>query len=589
VGTAISAKMRLQMRRFLLGLALLFCLSILLVIVAVLAALGSLGGAGASSARAEVLEWRLDGALPEQPAAPARFFPGAQEELTLAEAYTGLVLARTDERVKGLAITFGDPAFGLARAEEVRRQLAELRAAGKFVECYMETAGEGSNGTLAYYLATQCDAIRLSPVGELNLLGLYAPGLFLRGALDKLRIDPDFKSRGAYKSAVETYTRADFSPAAEEAASVLLDRAFEVLVDGIAQGRKLEPARVRALIDQAPLSAAEALEAGLIDALAYPDEFEANLVERLGHEPSRATLADYAADKTLGSGEQIAVLFASGTILRGSSGSAPFSGEEFLGAEDLAEQLDRLREDDDVAAVVLRVDSPGGSAIASELILRAVDRLAAEKPLVASMGDVAASGGYYIVSKAPTVLAERSTLTGSIGVFMGKLVTRRLQEELLGITYDPQKRGANADIYSSLSVLSPEQSAKITTAMDRTYETFLSHVAEGRKLERDAVDVVAQGRVWSGGDALERDLVDEIGGLDRALELAAEKAGLAGKKPRVVFLPEPPSFFDWLSQHTSVRVELPRQLEEAVRLLNQEPAGARLLLPPELSALASPF
>jgi protease IV len=584
-----SGKMRLQMRRFLLGLALLLCLSTLLVVLAALAALGSLGGSGASPARAEVLEWRLDGALPERAAAPARFFPGTDDEMTLAEAYTGLVLARSDDRVKGLAITFGDPAFGLARAEEVRRQLAQLRAAGKFVDCYMETAGEGSNGTLAYYLATACDTIRLSPVGELNLLGLYAPGLFLRGALDKLRIDPDFKSRGAYKSAVETYTRADFSPAAEEAASVLLDRAFEVLVNGIAQGRKLEPARVRELIDQAPLSAAEALEAGLIDGLAYPDEFESHLTERLGHEPSRATLNDYAAGKQLGSGEQIAVLFASGTILRGSSGSAPFSGEELLGAEDLAQQLDRLREDDDVAAVVLRVDSPGGSAIASELILRAVDRLAAAKPLVASMGDVAASGGYYIVSKAPTVLAERSTLTGSIGVFMGKLVTRRLQEELLGVTYDPQKRGANADIYSSLSVLSAEQSAKITTSMDRTYETFLSHVAQGRELERDAVDAVAQGRVWSGGDALERKLVDELGGLDRALELAAEKAGLAGEKPRVVFLPEPPSFFDWVAQHTSVRVELPSPVEEAVRLLEQEPGGARLLLPPELSALASPF
>ncbi len=248
---------------------------------------------------------------------------------------------------------------------------------------------------------------------------------------------------------------------------------------------------------------------------------------------------DYARDSAprLPRGRRIAVLFAQGAIVRGGGGSDPFASERLLGSADMATELRALAEDDSVVAVVLRIDSPGGSALASDLILREVDLLGAEKPLVVSMSDVAASGGYYIAARASRIVAEPATITGSIGVVTGKLATGRFQEELLGVTHDPLQRGANADLYTSLKPFDERQTALMRRRVDEIYGRFLDHVVAGRKLDRTAVEAVAGGRVWTGADALAVGLVDELGGLDRAIALAREAADIPAVREPPLGLP----------------------------------------------------
>jgi protease-4 len=501
----------------------------------------------------KILTLTFDRPLREQ-ALDARLpFLDAKEPASLALLYRGFVAARTDPSVIGVALYIHDASFGLAKAQEFRRQIAELDRAGKPVHCYLETAGEGGNGTLEYYLASACSSVALAPAGEINLLGLYADGLFLRGGLEKLRIEPSFLTAGEFKSAAEIFTEVRHSPAAKVALDALLDSFFNQIVDGIATARESDAATVRAWVDAAPVSSSDALEKGLVDELAYPDEFRDSLDELgegAGEEAQRIDFLDYArgAGRHTGGGERVAVLFAQGAIVRGGSGSDSFASEAFLGSDDMASELRALAEDDSVVAVVLRIDSPGGSALASDLILREVEQLRSRKPVVASMSDVAASGGYYIAARATRIVAEPATITGSIGVVTGKLATGRFQEELLGVTHDPLQRGANADLYSSLKPFDERQTAVLRGRVSEIYGRFLDHVSEGRELSRAAVEAVAEGRVWTGADALAVGLVDELGGIDRAIALAREAAKVpeSARLP-LVFLPKPPSFWELFS------------------------------------------
>lgn len=499
---------------------------------------------------AKMLVLTLDAPLEEQALEPTLPFVGSEEKASLALLYRGFLAARTDPSVVGVALNIRDAAFGLAKAQELRRQITDLNLAGKPVRCYLETAGEGGNGTLEYYLASSCDSITLAPAGEINLLGLFADSPFLRGGLEKLKIEPSFLTAGEFKSAAEIFTQVRHSPAAKLALDALLDSFFGQIVDGIATARKSDAATVRSWVDAAPLSSAEALEKGLVDELAYPDEFRANL-EKLGDGDARQIdFLDYAraSSARVQGGRRVAVLFAQGAIVRGGGGSNPFVNEALLGSTDMASELRKLAEDDSVLAVVLRIDSPGGSALASDLILREVEQLRAKKPVVVSMSDVAASGGYYIAARATRIVAEPATITGSIGVVTGKLATGRFQEELLGVTHDPLQRGTNADLYSSLKPFDERQTALLGRRVGEIYGRFLDHVAAGRKLERRAVEAVAAGRVWTGADALALGLVDELGGLDRAIALAREAAGVADSEELgLVYLPKPESFWDLLT------------------------------------------
>jgi protease-4 len=519
------------------------------------------------------------------------------EPVDVETVWRALAVARRDDSVLALALRIDDADFGLAKAQELRRQLADFAAAGKRVACYFETAGEGTNGTLDYYLATACPEISLSPAGELNLLGLFVDPLFFRGALDKLKIEPSFLAAGRYKSAAESFTEHAHSPAAREALGALLDSFFAQIVGEIAGARSLDPAGVRALVDQAPLSAQAALRAKLVDKVEYPDEFRARLDAELGGSPDWEDLAGYAARLTApaGGGEQVALVFASGTIVRGGGGTDSWSGERYLGSDELGSILARLTDDDDTKAVVLRVDSPGGSAVASDLLLRKVELLARAKPVVVSMSDLAASGGYYIASRASRIVAEPGTLTGSIGVVMGKLATAGLEQEHLGVTRDPLARGAHAGIYSSARPFDDAERALLERRMSETYARFLDHVAEGRSLPLPTVESVAQGRVWSGADALEHGLVDELGGIDAALAAARRLAGLEADAGVVRTYPKSDSLWEWLAGArpapfaSDLLASDLRALARLAGLVGGARAPEALELPRELRALARPF
>ena len=570
------------MRRLLLILLVLAGIALLAGLAAQYLA-DDLGGAGDV-----VIAWHLEQPIVDYAARPllpwGEIVPG---EASLIELYRALEAARDDAAVSGVALYIHDARFGIAKAQQIRRQLGELRAAGKFVECYLETAGEGYNGTLGYYVATACERIHLAPGGDVNLLGLLADRTFLRGTFDKLKIDPQFLHVGRYKSAVEAYTRSESSEEAAAALAALLDDFYSDIVAAIATARGLDESTVAVLIDGAPYGAEEALELGLVDALAYPDQFDELIDERAGGDPSILSIERYGRRLSLPRGQNVAIVFVQGVIHRGHDGIEPWTGELHVGSRDLGALLRRLSEDEATEAVVLRIDSPGGSALASDLILREVELLAAEKPVIVSMSDLAASGGYYIATKARRIVAEPSTLTGSIGVFGGKLVTRRFESELLGITHDLTKRGDNADIYSTQELFTEEQAARVQARMERIYDDFVGHVATGRDMSVEEVLEVAEGRVWTGSAALRIGLVDALGGFEEALRLTREELGVAADaRLRLQLYPEPPDLLDYLLGRA--QPPLPIRIPEALRALGDDHFEL-LELPPALADLASPF
>jgi len=574
---------------------LLLLLLVALVVGVAVAALGLLlsRGPDAGSAvlgRDRVLTLELAGGLPDY--LPQSPFPWAasDEPADLVGIWSDLRAARRDGSVRALAVRIGDLGVGLAKAQELRRQLAAVGDSGRPVECFLETAGEGSNGTLEYYVASACGAISLAPPGELNLLGLYSDGLFLRGTLDKLHIEPSFLTAGRYKSAAEAFTERAHSPAAREAIEAVLDDYFRQIVDDAARGRRLEPAALREVIDRAPLSATRALQEGLVDHVEYADEFRSRIEARVGADVTWQSLGEaYGARRGVGGGGgEIAVVFAQGAILRGVGGVDAWTAERFVGSRSLGQLLDELADDGDVRAVVLRVDSPGGSAVGSDLLHHDVERLARAKPVVVSMSDIAASGGYYLAAPATRVVAEAATLTGSIGVVMGKLATAGFEREWADASRDPIARGAQAGLYRSPEPFRGEGRRRLETRIGEVYGRFLDVVAAGRDLPRAAVERVAEGRIWSGEAALGHRLVDELGGYDAALAAARRLAGLGEEEGAVRFYPRRLGLWEWLAE-----ARPPAFAAEWAQLLGELRALSRppgmLELPAGWRALTHPF
>ncbi|HLF55556.1 MAG TPA: signal peptide peptidase SppA [Thermoanaerobaculia bacterium] len=529
----------------------------------------------------------LGGELEDYRASAPVAWLAEREPLHLAGLWRNLAAIRDDASVHAVAVRILDSGFGMAKAQEVRRQLAAVIDAGKPVACYLDTAGEGTNGTLEYFLATACSEISLSPLGELNLLGLHANSLFLRGSLDKLRIEPSFLAVGRYKSAAETFTERQHSASSRAALEAVVGGYYDQIVAAVAAARGLAPDAVRALVDVAPLSAEQALAASLVDRIEYPDEFRS----RLEAEHAGATwqeLADYDGGRPrVGGSQAVAIVFAQGAIVRGSGGVDPWTREMFIGSDGLGELLSELADDDAVRAVVLRVDSGGGSALASDLLHRRVELLRQKKPVVVSMSDLAASGGYYLAAKASRILAEPGTLTGSIGVVGGKLATGRFEEELLGVTRDAVSRGAHADLYSSRRPFDEEERRLLGARMEEIYRRFIAVVADGRSLPTSAVERVAEGRIWTGENAREHGLVDELGGFDAALAAARELAGLGADEGAVRFYPRSRGFLEWLAE--SQPPAFGGELARLAALLRAARAPGALELPAGFRELTRPF
>ncbi|MBV9969231.1 MAG: signal peptide peptidase SppA, partial [Xanthobacteraceae bacterium] len=460
---------------------------------------------------------------------------------TLRDVLDALERAGDDARVRGLYLRLGDDTLGLAKSQELRDAIGAFRSKGKFALAFSESFGELGPGTRPYYLATACDEVWVQPLGGVGLTGLYSEIPFFRRTLDKLGVSASFEHRREFKSAANSLTETEMTGPQREEMEALLGSVGGQIVRGIAASRRLEEAEVRGLMDRGPFLADEAKAAGLIDRIGYRDEALARVRERAGADAELVRLGHYLdnAGRPHDSGAKIALIYATGVIRQESGSESPFVGEREANAQTLGRAFRAAARDKDVRAILLRIDSPGGSATASETIWREVVRARERgKPVIVSMGDVAASGGYYIAAPADKIVAQPATVTGSIGVVAGKIVVAGLLDKL-GVTTDSAQRGANAGMFSSTRDFTPEGKGRLDAFLDHTYAGFKAHVAAGRHLSDEAVEAIAKGRVWSGEEAKAKGLVDALGGYPAALALAREAAKIPEGAPyRLVVYPK---------------------------------------------------
>jgi protease-4 len=437
--------------------------------------------------------------------------------------------AGDDRKVRGLIVKVGGGTLPWATMFELRAGLQAFARSGKPVVAWAETFGEGGNGSADYVLASAGDEIWLQPSGELGLLGVAAETTFLRGALDKLGIEPQLDQRYEYKNAADRIMRKEFTPEHREAVDRVVASTWEAAVSAVAAGRSLAEERVRELADQAPLSAEAARQAGLVDRLGYRDEVYADVRARIGDE-LQLLFADHWSPRRRAAAlvhrrrGHVALVDAHGEIVIGRSRQTPRG--QLLGSATVSAALRTARENDHVRAVVFRIDSPGGSAVASDTIWREV-KLTREagKPVIVSMATLAGSGGYYIACSADVIVAEPATITGSIGVLGGKIVVSDLLDKL-GLSSGEVERGNAARMFSLRRPFTDEERIRLAAMLDRIYAEFVQKVADGRQMSFDAVHAVARGRIWSGADAAGNGLVDVLGGLRDATDVARQRAGL---------------------------------------------------------------
>lgn len=463
-----------------------------------------------------------------------------------------------DGKVTGVLLRSTGLSLDMATAEELRGALLEVRKAGKTVACHTEGAANAG-----YYVLTACDNIGIAPLGDLMVTGPAATPVHVKGLLDELGVQADFLHVGAYKGAAEPLTRDAPSEQMLETLEAIVERSYQTLVAGIVDGRKLDEAAAKAAIDRAIFIDDQAKTAGLVDAVAT---WEAFLAETTGgrawtriDERDDNPFAQFSKiQRFLGmlpperpTDPHVAIVYAVGNVIDG-KGSGIVGAREEIASRTLVATLRALARDESVKAVVMRVSSPGGSALASEQIWAAVEELEAKKPVVVSMGGVAASGGYFISAGATKIFADANTLTGSIGVVGGKIVLGKALERFGVKTYEVH-RGERALMWSTMDPWSPTEREAVQALMDTTYDRFVAHVAAGRNMERDAVHAIAQGRVWTGADAKAKGLVDEIGGLQAAVAEARTLGGVDASTTLEVY-PGEPTLRDLLASFGTVGV-----------------------------------
>ncbi len=464
--------------------------------------------------------------------------------LGLVEIRRALARAKDDSKIEGIYLDLSFLPAGYASVEEIRNALLDFKTSGKFIVAYGEAYTEK-----AYYLASVADRIFLNPVGALEFNGLYQETAFLKGTLEKLDVKPEVFRVGDFKSAVEPFLREDMSEENRLQTRSFLNSIYDHLIAGIAEARGLSAPELRQLSDSMRVQTPEdALEYQLITDLGYFDEVEAAMRERLELEDDKKieyiALSKYikaddnAAAANITSRDRVAVLVAEGNIVSGEGDN------NSIGSDAIARQLRKLRRDDKVKAVVLRINSPGGSALASDVMWREIGLLRQQKPVIASMSDVAASGGYYMAMGCDTIVAHPNTITGSIGVFGLLFNAEAFLKNKLGVTADRVKTGAYSDLGNPTRALTDFERQLIQRYVDTTYEQFTRKAAEGRGMTQDNLKAVASGRVWSGREALDKGLVDVLGGLEDAIVLAATAAGLEEDAYRVRYYPEQKSFLE---------------------------------------------
>ena len=496
-----------------------------------------------------VLVLRLEGDLPEKAPVELPFFQSERAGVTVTDVWSSLRKAALDPRIKAVALEPDGLSVGWAKLEEIRSDLERFRRSGKPTFAYLRTPGARE-----YYLALAADRIYLGPSEPLMLKGLRAEVMYFKKTLDKLGVVVEVEHAGKYKDFGDMFTRSDMSPETREVISSLVDDVYGNLVARIAAGRKKSPDDVRALVDRGPFTATEALQAGLVDELRFEDQMWGELQGRLGSgEPHQVPVERYARAQGVAGFEgrkRIALVVAEGDIVRGDPDDTT-GDSQGITSYGFDKVLREVAADSSIAGVVVRIDSPGGEVAASDEIWRQMNLLAKRKPLVISMSDLAASGGYYMAMTGDPIVAYPLTETGSIGVVYGKPDLHGLFDKL-GITEGAIERGKHADIDSEYTALTPDEREVLRQGIDESYRDFVGKVAAARHRPFAQIEPLAQGRVWMGNQAQANGLVDQLGGLDTALDLVKKRAGIpAAEAVTVVTYPPRRGLLDVLMKRSS--------------------------------------
>ncbi len=538
-------------------------------------------------AKVRLAQLVLASALAESPGGTGPF---GDLQVDLRTMINRLERAANDSKIDGLVLQIRNPGLGRGKINELREAIKRFRTSGKKVYAELEMAMPAD-----YLIATACDEIVMPESGMLLLPGVSLEGMFFKGLLDKVGIEADFVHMGEAKGAAEPYTRENFSDSVRANLAAMTDDMYDQMVATVAFDRPITKEQATAAIDEGLLTATRAKERGLVDRLAYPTQLRSSLGESY-HTDNLVYVQNYGKKKVdtdfsgptglfkllkmmtgasgsgSSSGKKIAIVYAVGAITTGKSETDLFGNTATMGSTTMVEALRDAAEDEDVAAIVLRIDSPGGSAIASDLIWSQIQAI--EKPVVASMGDVAASGGYYIAMGCDKVLAEPTTITGSIGVVGGKMALRGMYEKV-GISIDTISRGKNSSLFSPTSKFTPSERRAILNMMQDTYEQFTSKAAEGRSMPVEQLKKLAEGKVYSGRQAKANGLIDQLGTLHDAVAEAKQLAGIdADTEVKIITLPKAPDLFEALFGDNEAEKEVK---------LKVDLAG----ISPELQAIAS--
>jgi protease-4 len=480
--------------------------------------------------------------IPESPSAKLML----TDRHTLRDTVDAIDRGANDDRVVGMVAKIGAAPMGLAQVQEIRDAVQRFRAHKKFAIAYAETFGEFGPGNSAYYLATAFDQIYLQPSGDIGLTGIMFESPFIKGTLAKLGVTFHGDHRYEYKNALNTFTETKYTPPHKEAMTALMNSWFGQIKDGVCLARQIAPEKFQSIVDAGPYLGKEAVDAKLVDALAYRDEVYDQVKKKAGDGAELLYLEKYLdrAGRPHDHGKNVALIFGVGGVTRGKSDYDPVQGAVNMGSDTVAGAIRAAVADKDIKAILFRVDSPGGSYVASDTIWREVVRARqAGKPVIVSMGDLAGSGGYFVAMAADKIVAQPGTITASIGVLGGKMVTSGLWDKV-GLSWDEVHQGNNATMFTGTHDYTPAEWARFEAWLDRVYVDFTGKVADGRKLPKEKVLEIAKGRIWSGADAKNLGLVDELGGYDTALKLAKKAAGIPeGDEVKLVVFPRPKTFF----------------------------------------------
>src|SRR6202140_1036004 len=467
------------------------------------------------------------------------------DKQTLRDVVDSIDRGATDDRVVGMIARIGTVPMGMAQTQEIRDSVLRFRSPKKFAVAYSETFGEFGPGNGAYYLATAFDHIYLQPSGDVGLTGIIMESPFIKDTLSKLGMPFHGDHRYEYKNALNFLTETKYTGPHKEAMAAIMNSWFNQMRAGICDARQIPPDKFQAIVDAGPYLGTEAVAAKLVDGVAYRDEVYGQVKSRAGSEAELLYLEKYLrrAGHPHDSGKTIALIFGVGGVTRGKSDYDPVQGSQNMGSDTVAGAIRAATEDKNVKAILFRVDSPGGSYVASDTIWREVVRgREAGKPVIVSMGNLAGSGGYFVAMAADKIVAQPGTITASIGVLGGKMLTSGLWDKV-GLSWDEVHQGDNATMFTGTHDYSPAEWGRFQAWLDRVYVDFTSKVAEGRKLPKEKVLEIAKGRIWSGQDAKNLGLVDELGGYETALKLAKKAAGVPeGDDVKIVVFPRPKTF-----------------------------------------------